>query len=119
MAAQLGLPAKITDVIPLNQQVPERYRPLFAEGCSTVMRKQVPARFSGAFEHDFKAELFRAVFLPIRLHPSGRIGRSSVRSAAALFCQWIGGRYERQRELLPSGLATEPCPLKKTKKGGS
>ena len=69
-AAQLGLPAKVTAVIPLNQQVPEQYRPLFAEGCSTVMRKQVPARFSGAFEHDFETELFRAIFLPIRLHPS-------------------------------------------------
>src|SRR5882757_8936718 len=26
--------------------------------------------FSGSFEHDFTVELFRAVFLPIRLHPS-------------------------------------------------
>jgi hypothetical protein len=58
----LSLPEKITAIIPLNQQIPERYRPLFAEG--------VPARFSGSFEHDFTAELFRAVFLPIRLHPS-------------------------------------------------
>jgi hypothetical protein len=69
-AKQLGLPAKVTAVIPLIQQITERYRPLFAEGCSTVMQKQVPARFSGAFESDFQIELFRAVFLPIRLQPS-------------------------------------------------
>jgi hypothetical protein len=69
-AELLSLPEKITAIIPLNQQIPERYRPLFAEGCSNAMSKQVPARFSGSFEHDFTAELFRAVFLPIRLHPS-------------------------------------------------
>jgi hypothetical protein len=69
-AAQLGLPETVAAVIPLNQQLPERYRPLFAEGCENAMTKQVPARFSGAMEHYFTAELFRAVFLPIRLHPS-------------------------------------------------
>jgi hypothetical protein len=69
-AELLDLPKTVTAIIPLNQQIPERYRPLFAEGCSNAMNKQMPARFSGSFDHDFKAELFRAVFLPIRLHRS-------------------------------------------------
>ena len=67
-AELLDLPARVTAVVPLNHQIAERYRPLFAERCSNAMHKQLPARFSGAFEHDFTAELFRAVFLPIRLH---------------------------------------------------
>src|SRR5882762_6457781 len=69
-AALLELPERVTTTVPLNEQIPERYRPLFSEGCSNPMTKQVPARFSGTFEHDFTAEVFRAVFLPIRLHPS-------------------------------------------------
>ena len=69
-AELLDLPRTVTAIIPLNRQIPERYRPLFAEGCSNAMNKQMPARFSGSFDHDFTAELFRAVFLPIRLHRS-------------------------------------------------
>lgn len=34
------------------------------------MGQRLPVRFSGAIEHYFTVELFRAVFLPIRLHPS-------------------------------------------------
>jgi hypothetical protein len=34
------------------------------------MNKQVSAQFSGSFDHGFQVELFRAVFLPIRLHQS-------------------------------------------------
>jgi len=69
-AAQLGLPEKVTVVIPLNHLLPEHYRPLFANGCSKAIADQQPAPFNGALEHDFTSELFRAVFLPIRLHPS-------------------------------------------------
>ena len=69
-AAQLGLPETVTAIVPLNAQLPERYRSLFAEGCENAMTERLPARFSGAIEHYFTVELFRAVFLPIRLHPS-------------------------------------------------
>lgn len=69
-AALLGLPEKVTAITPLNQLIPDRYRPLFAEGCNKAIRNQRPAPFSGALEHDFIVELFRAVFLPIRLHPN-------------------------------------------------
>jgi hypothetical protein len=33
------------------------------------MTEPAPARLSGSFHYDIKAELYRAVFLPIRLHP--------------------------------------------------
>jgi hypothetical protein len=69
-AAQLELPETVTAIVPLNAQLPERYRSLFVEGCENAMTERLPARFSGAIEHYFTVELFRAVFLPIRLHPS-------------------------------------------------
>lgn len=68
--ALLGLPEKVTAITPLNQLIPERYLPLFTEGCSKAIRNQQPAPFNGALEHDFIVELFRTVFLPIRIHPN-------------------------------------------------
>ena len=59
----------MTRVVSLYQLIPGRYRPIFAEGCGAVMTKDKPAQFSGTFDHEFKAELYRAVFVPIRLHP--------------------------------------------------
>jgi hypothetical protein len=69
-ARLLDLPETVRAIVPLNQQIPERYRPLFSEGSSNALTKQEPARVSGSFEHDFTAELFRAVFLPIQMHRS-------------------------------------------------
>jgi len=34
------------------------------------MTDSIPARFSGAFNYDFQVELYRGVFLPVRLHPN-------------------------------------------------
>jgi len=69
-AKLLKLPKRVTAIIPLSRQLPERYLHLFAEGCRNAINKQVSAQFSGSFDHGFQAELFRAVFLPIRLHES-------------------------------------------------
>jgi hypothetical protein len=69
-AKLLGLPERVTGITCLAEQIPERYQELFAEGCSRATAKRAPARFSGEFENDFTVELYRAVFLPIQLHPS-------------------------------------------------
>ena len=69
-AELLGLPEAVAGIAPLREQVPERYRELFAQGCRDAMTKRAPARLSGEFEHDFTVEMFRSIFLPIRLHPS-------------------------------------------------
>jgi hypothetical protein len=69
-AQLLDMPEKVQAVVPLFQQIPERYHPIFAEGCGKAMTQAAPARFSGAFNYDFQVELYRGVFLPIRLHPS-------------------------------------------------
>jgi hypothetical protein len=68
-AQLLGLPEKATTSIPVIRQLPERYQHVFAEGCGKAMTEPAPARLSGSFNHDVKVELYRAVFLPIRLHP--------------------------------------------------
>ena len=57
-------------VVSLYQFLPGRYQPIFAEGCGAVMTKDEPAQFSGTFDHEGRTELFRAVFVPIRLHPN-------------------------------------------------
>ena len=68
-AQLLGLPERAITSIPVSHQLPERYRPVFADGCGKAMTEPAPARLSGSFHYDIKAELYRAVFLPIRLHP--------------------------------------------------
>jgi len=68
-AQLLELPEQVTEVVPLRQQIPQRYLPVFVEGCGNAI-KQLPARLSGSFVHDFTVELYRAVFLPIQLHQS-------------------------------------------------
>jgi len=64
------MPEKVQTIVPLFQQIPERYQPIFADGCSKAMAQAAPARFSGTFDYDFQVELYRGVFLPIRLHRS-------------------------------------------------
>ena len=70
LARLLALPQKVQTIVPLFQQIPERYQPTFADGCSKAMTQAAPARFSGTFDYDFQVELYRGVFLPIRLHRS-------------------------------------------------
>ena len=68
-AQLLGLPETAIASIPVIHQLPERYRTIFAAGCSKAMTEPAPARLSGSFSYDIKVELYRAVYLPIRLHP--------------------------------------------------
>ena len=70
-AKLLNLPEAVAGSRPLIPQIPERYRPVFTVGCSMAMTEPVPARFSGVvIADDFNAEFYRAVFLPISLHPN-------------------------------------------------
>jgi hypothetical protein len=65
----LGLPESPITSIPVSHQLPERYRPVFVEGCRRAITEPAPAQLSGSFNYDIKVELYRVVFLPIRLHP--------------------------------------------------
>ena len=61
------------------------------------MTDSAPARFSGAFYYDFQVELYRGVFLPIRLHPNWCklliFGHNTGMSSTAR----LAGRMERIR----------------------
>jgi hypothetical protein len=65
-ARLLGLPDKPNPLIPIMQQIPQRYRDLFREGCYEVLVQPKPTRFSGAVRQDADAELYRAAFMPLR-----------------------------------------------------
>lgn len=65
-ARVLGLPDKPNPFMPMLQQVPQRYRDLFGDGCYEVLLHSKPARFSGAVRNDTNAELYRAAFMPLR-----------------------------------------------------
>jgi len=67
------LPEKATNDVPMLQQLPERYRPLFSDGCSTAVAEGAPARFSGAVVHFAKIEIYRAAFMPLEVQPNSPI----------------------------------------------
>jgi len=72
VARLLGLPHKPNPFIPMMQQLPQRYRDLFREGCYEVLVQPKPTRFSGAVRHGENAELYRAAFMPLRSGDPGR-----------------------------------------------
>lgn len=61
----LGFPDKPNPFIPMMQQLPQRYRDLFREGCCEVLMQPKPTRLSGAVRHGTSAELYRAAFMPL------------------------------------------------------
>jgi hypothetical protein len=63
-ARLLELPAKPESRVPVLQQLPPRYRDLFAEGCACVVRRRLPVRFSGGIVHEGRVEVYRAAFMP-------------------------------------------------------
>jgi hypothetical protein len=69
-ARLLELPETPLSFTPMVEQLPERYRPLFGEGCVEAITEAAPARFSGAVVHHGKIEFYRAVFMPCKLNAS-------------------------------------------------
>jgi hypothetical protein len=69
-ARLLELPGAPLSFTPMLEQLPERYRPLFGEGCVEAISDMAPARFSGAVVHHGKIEFYRAAFMPCKLNAS-------------------------------------------------
>jgi len=69
-ARRLGLPDKTDSFTPLLRQLPDRYRPLFSEGCTEAICAKEPAQFSGSVSNSNALELYRAVFIPVKLRES-------------------------------------------------
>jgi hypothetical protein len=73
-AALLGLPAKPNQSIPMIQQLPPRFVPVFTKGCTAANSLGVPVRMQGAVEReDGRRELYRAVFIGFRVKPNGSL----------------------------------------------
>jgi len=71
-AALLDLPAKPDHCIPMVEQLPARYVPLFTKGCCDATSLGVPVRIEGAVaREDGRRELYRAVFIASGVKPNG------------------------------------------------
>jgi len=68
-AQLLGLPQKPITTTPFVQQIPELYRAMFSEGYTKVIAESGPVHLKGTFTKRSTFEFYRAVFLPIMLHP--------------------------------------------------
>lgn len=71
VARMLDLPEQPSPRVPMIRQLPQRYRPIFVDGCREAVTCSRPVRKSGQFERwDGHAELYRAVFLPVGVRPA-------------------------------------------------
>lgn len=69
-AALMGLPDKPDHTIPMVQQLPGRYVPVFTKGCISATLRCEPVRMQGAVDcEDGRQELYRAAFIPLGLKP--------------------------------------------------
>jgi hypothetical protein len=86
-AQLLGLPDKALTSIPFVDQVPQPYRDMFVEGCEQVNVESSPVILEGTFGLESRSQLFRAVFMPILLHPNWSkrliLGSFNFRAAGA------------------------------------
>jgi hypothetical protein len=72
-AALMGLPDKPNHTIPMVQQLPARYVPVFIKGCINATLRCEPVRMQGAVDcEDGRQELYRAAFIPFDLKPDGQ-----------------------------------------------
>ncbi|MBV8493009.1 MAG: hypothetical protein JO162_05980 [Alphaproteobacteria bacterium] len=69
-AQLLGLPARPATNIPSLNQIPHPYRGMFSEGYSRASMASSPVTLDGTFRFQSRAELYRAVFMPIMLRPN-------------------------------------------------
>ena len=66
-ARLLGLPREPINGVPIAQQLPTRYLPLFTEGCRDAIAHEAPVRSSGAVIDYGQIELYRVAFMPLAM----------------------------------------------------
>jgi hypothetical protein len=70
-AALMGLPEKPNHSIPMVEQLPSRYAPVFTKGCTDATLLGTPVRMQGAVDReDGRQELYRAAFIPLAVTPN-------------------------------------------------
>jgi hypothetical protein len=77
-AALMELPEKCDHSIPMVEQLPARYVPVFTKGCVDATLRGVPVRLQGAVDReDERRELYRVAFIAVRAEPK-RVQRLAV-----------------------------------------
>ena len=70
-AALMDLPAKPDHSVPMVEQLPARYVPLFTKGCIDATLSGAPVRLHGAIDREAgRREMYRAAFIAFRLEPN-------------------------------------------------
>lgn len=74
VAHLLDLPDEPVQRVPMIRQLPQRYVPIFVEGCSEAASRPGPVRKSGRFERwDGQVELYRLAFVPVTVRPNSAV----------------------------------------------
>jgi hypothetical protein len=69
-ATLMELPEKPDHSVPMVEQLPARYVPVFAKGCIDATLRNVPVRLQGRSDRqDGRQELYRAAFIPFTAEP--------------------------------------------------
>ena len=69
-AALMELPAKPDHSVPMVEQLPARYVPVFTKGCIDAALRSVPVRLQGAADReDGRQELYRVAFIAFTAEP--------------------------------------------------
>jgi len=69
-AALMELPAKPDHSVPMVEQLPARYVPVFTKGCIDAALRSVPVRLQGAADReDGRQELYRVAFIAFTTEP--------------------------------------------------
>jgi hypothetical protein len=70
-AALMGLPAKADFSVPVMEQLPAGYLPVFTKGSMDATLQGIPIRMQGAVDReDGRKELYRTVFIPLSVKPN-------------------------------------------------
>jgi len=87
-AALMGLPEKPNHSVPMVEQLPARYVPVFTKGCIDATLLGAPVRLQGAVDReDGRQELYRAAFVPLAVTPN----RQQRLAFGAFNCRVVGG----------------------------
>jgi hypothetical protein len=69
--ALMGLPEKADYSVPMVEQLPARYLPVFTKGSMDATLQGIPIRMQGAVDReDGRKELYRTVFIPLSVKPN-------------------------------------------------
>jgi hypothetical protein len=69
-AALMALPEAPNPSIPMVQQLPARYVPVFTKACTDAIVRGAPLRMQGTIEREDRGqELYRAAFIPLSVKP--------------------------------------------------